>query len=187
MNQSFWLAENCKNWYSLKSWKSLGTVLAKILGGLTRCDGNGLISNRMLNKKRIIVIIVWQLCRAHSWWQTLKHAVFQSVIASLLAQAVIQGVTVSQGIVYFSISSSGPMELSWDILWTPVTALTSPQRKLAPYGLHVCCGWGAASLAGHAAAEPLLTLIKVLILAWPKRIVTILWRAMLDCRRKWNK
>jgi len=60
----------------------------------------------MLNKKRIIVIIVWQLCRADSRWQTLKRATFQSMITSPLAQTVIQEVTVSQEIVHCFVSSS---------------------------------------------------------------------------------
>lgn len=140
MKQILGLEENCKNWWCSKSWKSLNIVLAKILGRLKRCDENGLIVNRMLNKKRIIVIIVWQLCRAYSRWETLKRAIFQSMITSPLSQTVIQGVIVSQEIVDCFISSNLLMYLTWYILRTSVTVLTFLQGDLAPCGVHVYCG-----------------------------------------------
>lgn len=74
--------QKTKNWCYLKSWKSLNIVLAKVLRELKRCDGNGLIGNWMQNKKRIIVITVWQLCKAYSRWQSLKSAIFQYVITN---------------------------------------------------------------------------------------------------------
>lgn len=91
MKHIFWLPENCEDLCCLKSWKSINIVLEKLLGELTRCDGNGLIGNRMLNKKRTIVV-VWQLCRAYSQWQTLKSAIFQSIITSPPALTVVHRV-----------------------------------------------------------------------------------------------
>lgn len=186
MNQIFQLAENCKNWCCLKSWKSLNIVLAKILGGLMRCDGNGLIGNRMLNKERIIVIIVWQLCRAYSQWQTKTCRFSIHDHKSTGTDSNLRGHSKPRNsLLFHQLKSSDVVKLVYTLNFCDCPYIAARRS-----GTHmVYCGYGAVSLAGHAAAEHALTLIKVsvLILGWSKRIVTILWRVMLDCHRKWNK